>query len=65
MAGRSAGDMPMAYRPYRLAYNLGRSGRVTSTFGKGDVPPFDILRSWIAESYRAVAPKRLTKLLHE
>src|SRR5579871_881051 len=27
-------------------YNLGKSGWVTSTFSKGDQPPFDILRSW-------------------
>lgn len=44
-------------------YNLGKSGWVTSAFGKGGSPPFDILRSWIEESYRAVAPKRLAKHL--
>ena len=44
-------------------YGLGKSGWVTSSFKKGDQPPFDILKGWIDESYRAVAPKRLiTKL---
>ena len=42
-------------------YNLGKSGWVTSSFAKGSAPPYDILKSWIEESYRAVAPKRLTK----
>ncbi|MGE5625125.1 MAG: MmcQ/YjbR family DNA-binding protein [Bacillota bacterium] len=41
------------------AYGLGKSGWVTATFGKGDPAPLDILKSWIAESYRAVAPKKL------
>ncbi len=40
-------------------YNLGRAGWVSSTFREGDDPPLDILRQWIDESYRAVAPKRL------
>jgi predicted DNA-binding protein (MmcQ/YjbR family) len=46
-------------------YGLGKSGWVSSTFVKGDQIPFDILRSWIDESYRAVAPKRLVKQLSE
>ena len=44
-------------------YGLGRSGWVTARFGKGDRPPFDILKSWIDESYRAIAPKRLARNL--
>ena len=40
-------------------YGLGRSGWVTATFGPRDASPLDVLRSWIDESYRAVAPKRL------
>jgi predicted DNA-binding protein (MmcQ/YjbR family) len=40
-------------------YGLGRSGWVTATFGQKDRPPLDVLRSWIDESYRAVAPKKL------
>lgn len=44
-------------------YGLGRSGWVTASFGAGDAIPFDVLCSWIDESYRAVAPKRLTATL--
>ena len=40
-------------------YGLGRSGWVTATFGPKDVPPFDLLKDWIDESYRAQAPKKL------
>ena len=40
-------------------YGLGKSGWVTASFEKGDQPPFNILKSWIDESYRAVAPKKL------
>lgn len=40
-------------------YGLGRSGWVTATFAPGVRPPLDVLRSWLDESYRAVAPKRL------
>jgi predicted DNA-binding protein (MmcQ/YjbR family) len=40
-------------------YGLGRSGWVTATFAPRARPPLDVLRSWIDESYRAVAPKRL------
>lgn len=42
-------------------YNLGKSGWVTSSFCKGSAPPYDILKSWIEESYRAIAPRHLTK----
>jgi predicted DNA-binding protein (MmcQ/YjbR family) len=40
-------------------YGLGKSGWITATFAAGEAIPFDILRSWIDESYRAVAPKKL------
>lgn len=43
------------------AYGLGKSGWVTATFGAGEEPPFDILEAWIDESFRAIAPKRITK----
>jgi predicted DNA-binding protein (MmcQ/YjbR family) len=42
-------------------YNLGKSGWVTASFSRGGQPPYDILKSWIDESYRAVAPKKLVK----
>jgi predicted DNA-binding protein (MmcQ/YjbR family) len=44
-------------------YGLGRSGWVTATFAPRDAVPLDVLRSWIDESYRAVAPKRLVAQL--
>jgi predicted DNA-binding protein (MmcQ/YjbR family) len=40
-------------------YGLGRAGWVSAQYAPGDEVPVDILRSWIDESYRAVAPKRL------
>jgi len=40
-------------------YGLSRSGWVTASFAPADAPPFDVLEYWIAESYRAVAPKKL------
>jgi predicted DNA-binding protein (MmcQ/YjbR family) len=40
-------------------YRLGDSGWVTARFEPGAVVPLDLLKSWIDESYRAVAPKRL------
>jgi len=58
--------LPQSYGAALLApfakptgYGLGKSGWVTAGFEKGDQPPFDILKSWIDESYRAIAPKRL------
>ena len=64
--------LPLSYGAALLApfckptgYNLGKSGWVTSTFSKGSAPPYDILKNWIDESYRAVAPRRLVKDLGE
>lgn len=44
-------------------YGLGKAGWVSCTFAKGDDIPVDLLMDWIDESYRAVAPKRLSKQL--
>jgi predicted DNA-binding protein (MmcQ/YjbR family) len=44
-------------------YGLGRSGWVTATYGARKRPPLDHVRSWLDESYRAVAPKRLVARL--
>ena len=44
-------------------YGLGKAGWISATFNKGDDIPVDMLMDWIDESYRAVAPKRLSKLL--
>ena len=45
------------------AYGLGKSGWVSAQFGPKDKPPMDVLRAWIDESYRAVAPKKLVASL--
>lgn len=46
-------------------YGLGRSGWISCRFGGGEPPDLDLLRRWLAESYRAVAPKKLAALLPE
>jgi predicted DNA-binding protein (MmcQ/YjbR family) len=40
-------------------YGLGKSGWVTARFARRAKPPVELLKQWIDESYRAVAPKRL------
>ncbi len=40
-------------------YGLGRSGWITCRFPPGESADMDLLRRWITESYRAVAPKKL------
>ncbi|MDB5871585.1 MAG: DifB protein [Ramlibacter sp.] len=40
-------------------YGLGKSGWVTLAFDAGDKPPVELLKRWILESYRAVAPKKM------
>jgi len=44
-------------------YGLGRHGWVSAKFGSGEALPMDLLRAWITESYKAVAPKTLAKLV--
>jgi predicted DNA-binding protein (MmcQ/YjbR family) len=56
----AAVDLPFA-EP--TGYGMGKSGWVTATFAKpGDVP-LDLMKAWIDESYRAIAPKKLVKTL--
>jgi len=55
-SGQEALDLPFT-KP--TAYGLGKSGWVTATFQPGQEPPVEILKTWIAESYRAIAPKKL------
>jgi len=45
-------------------YGLGRSGWVTIPL-RHTTPEIDVLRDWIEESYRLVAPKRLLAELDE
>jgi predicted DNA-binding protein (MmcQ/YjbR family) len=47
-------------------YGLGKSGWVTARFpkgAKGSKPPLDLLKEWIEESYRAIAPRKLVAKL--
>lgn len=44
-------------------YGLGRAGWITAKFDGRRKPPVDLLRGWIDQSYRAVAPKRLVARL--
>lgn len=53
-------DLPFAAP---TAYGLGKSGWVSFTPAGDQIPPFDQLKEWIEESYRAQAPKRLVKAL--
>jgi predicted DNA-binding protein (MmcQ/YjbR family) len=46
-------------------YGLGKSGWVSARFEPGDAPPLELLRAWIDESYRAVAPKTMIARLPE
>ena len=40
-------------------YGLGRSGWITARFGTEDEIDLDLLKRWMAESFRAVALKKL------
>jgi predicted DNA-binding protein (MmcQ/YjbR family) len=44
-------------------YGLGNSGWVSASFAGKDNPPLDVLRAWIDESFRAIAPKKLAATL--
>jgi len=59
-SGGVALELPFASR---TEYGLGRSGWVTARFPRGARVPLDVLRLWVDESYRAIAPKRLVARL--
>ena len=42
-------------------YGLGKSGWVTCKFEGSERVPIDVLKPWIVESWRAIAPKTLVK----
>lgn len=44
-------------------YGLGKSGWVSAAFEQPEAVEMDRLRHWIAESYRAIAPKKLAALV--
>jgi predicted DNA-binding protein (MmcQ/YjbR family) len=55
-----AADLPFA-EP--TGYGLGKSGWVTARFKKVSDVPVDLMKAWIKESYRAIAPKKLLKAM--
>ena len=46
-------------------YGLARSGWISCRFPAGEKADLDLMKRWIAESYRAVAPKKLAAQLPE
>jgi predicted DNA-binding protein (MmcQ/YjbR family) len=42
-------------------YGLGKSGWVSASVPEGELVPVELFKQWIDESYRAQAPKRLSK----
>jgi hypothetical protein len=44
-------------------YGLGKSGWVSAKFAEGELPPVDLFKEWLDESYRAQAPKKLVAQL--
>jgi len=44
-------------------YGLGKSGWIVARIGKGETVSLPLLKGWIEESYRAVAPKKLAAQL--
>jgi hypothetical protein len=60
LTGQMALTLPFAVP---TGYGLGKSGWITATFPAKDTPPLDLLKDWIDESYRAVAPKKLVAAL--
>lgn len=58
---RESGEMALGL-PFAepTGYGLGKSGWVSARFGPKEAVPIDLLKAWIDESYRAIAPKKLT-----
>jgi predicted DNA-binding protein (MmcQ/YjbR family) len=44
-------------------YGLGKHGWVTAHLRLAEKPPLDMIKAWIDESYRAIAPKKLVAAL--
>ena len=55
-----AHDLPWAEPTH---YGLGKHGWVTAHLRPKEKPPLELIRAWIDESFRAVAPKTLVKTL--
>lgn len=48
-----------------MGYGMDRAGWVTARFKASDNVPVELMKEWIEESYRAVAPKKLVRELDE
>ena len=46
-------------------YGLGRSGWVSARFGPDDEHDLELLERWIVESYKAIAPKKLGRMVDQ
>jgi hypothetical protein len=55
-SGQLALELPFA-EP--TGYGLGKSGWVTAKFAPGAPIPIELMRAWIDESFRAIAPRKL------
>jgi predicted DNA-binding protein (MmcQ/YjbR family) len=56
VSGRSALTLPFASP---TGYGMGKHGWVSAKFGPADAVPTDMIKEWIDESFRAIAPKKL------
>ncbi|MEP6755931.1 MAG: MmcQ/YjbR family DNA-binding protein [Chthonomonadales bacterium] len=61
-SNESAVSLPFAAP---AGYGLGKSGWVTCTFTENDDIPVELILDWLDESYRAIAQKKLVKVLDE
>jgi predicted DNA-binding protein (MmcQ/YjbR family) len=61
-SGKSALSLPFTAP---TGYGLGKSGWVTAGFEPGDKVDVDLLKEWIDESYRTIAPNKYVKQLDE
>ena len=59
-AGREALLLPFT-EP--TGYGMGKHGWVSSRFGSDDTIPMPLVKRWIEESYRTIAPKKLVARL--
>lgn len=64
LQGESQEQALMAPGAKPTGYGLGKSGWVDVPFGD-QAPPLPVLKDWVEESYRVVAPKRLVAELDE
>jgi len=49
----------------KTGYGLGKHGWVTAEFAKSGIPSMELLRQWVNESFRMVAPKKIVAALEE